>query len=56
MELIDKIKTIYPELTDNDFVHTIELCDESLGNGPFINIWNHPTLKRPTDEELEAIA
>ena len=55
MDLINKIKQIYPELTDNDFIHKIELCDLALGDGPFINNWNHPTLARPTDEQLEAI-
>ena len=54
MNLLDKIKNIYPELVDNDFIHTIELCDNSLGAGPYINSWNHPTLARPTDEQLEA--
>jgi len=55
MNLVDKIKTIYPELVDDDFIHVIEICDEALGEGPFINNWNHPTLARPTDAQLEAI-
>ena len=54
MDLIDKIKQIYPELTDSDFIHKIELCNLALGDGPFIKNWNHPTLARPTDEQLEA--
>ena len=54
MDLIDKIKSIYPDLTDDDFVHAIELRDLSLGDGPFIDVWNHPTYPRPTDEQLEA--
>ena len=51
--LYDKIKTIYPSLTDADFDPirgTILLQDD--GQGAYIKSWNHPTLARPTDEEL----
>lgn len=53
--LIEKIKSIYPELTDDDFHPdrgTISLRDNSDGNGPFIDKWEHPTLARPTEEQL----
>ena len=52
--LYDKIKTIYPSLTDNDFypTGTIRLQNDSDGKGDFIAKWEHPTLPRPTDEEL----
>ena len=54
MELIDKIKSIYQELTLEDFAPngTILLQNDSDGKGDYIKEWNHPTLPRPTDEEL----
>jgi hypothetical protein len=52
MTLYEKIKTIYPLLTDNDFVTVITLQNNSDGKGDYIASWNHPTLAKPTDEEL----
>jgi hypothetical protein len=53
MTLYEKIKAIYPELTDRDFMTVITLQNDSDGNGDYIAKWEHPTLARPTDEELE---
>jgi hypothetical protein len=50
--LYDKIKSIYPELTDLDFRTVITLQNDSDGKGDYIAKWEHPTLARPTDEEL----
>jgi hypothetical protein len=52
--LYNKIKTIYPELTDADFglFGTIKLQNDSDGKGDYIAKWNHPTLPRPTEEQL----
>jgi hypothetical protein len=53
--LIEKIKTIYPELTNADFAPitgTIILQNDSDGKGDYIASWNHPTLARPTANEL----
>ena len=53
--MYDKIKKIYPSLTDADFAPitgTILLQNDSDGKGDYIKAWNHPTLPRPTDEEL----
>ena len=52
--LYDKIKTIYPQITDEDFDigGTIILQNDSDGKGDYIKSWEHPTLPRPTDEEL----
>ena len=52
--LYDKIKRIYPELTDADFgfFGTIQLQNDSDGKGDYIAKWEHPTLSRPTDEQL----
>ena len=54
--LIDKIKTLYPSLTDSDFDlrGTITLQNDSDGKGDYIAKWEHPTLPRPTDEQLGA--
>jgi hypothetical protein len=53
MTLYEKIISIYPELTDNDFVTVIRLQNNSDSKGDYIKSWNHPTLPRPTDEELK---
>ena len=50
--LYDKIKTLYPELTDNDFLTVITLQNDSDGKGNYIAKWEHPTLARPTEEQL----
>ena len=55
MNLTDKIKTIYPQLTDNDFMGKIILQNDLDGKGDYIAQWDHPTLPRPTDEQLAAI-
>ena len=52
MILHDKIRSLYPELTDSDFVTTIRLQNDSDGRGGYIALWEHPTLARPTEQEL----
>ena len=52
MTLYEKIKAIYPSLEDKDFRDTIRLQNDSDGKGDYIAAWNHPTLARPTNEEL----
>jgi len=53
MSLYDKIIQIYPELATYDFAHsTIMLKNDSDGKGDYIAKWEHPTLAKPTDEEL----
>ena len=52
MTLYDKIKALYPELTDSDFMATIRLQNDSDGKGDYIALWEHPTLARPTEQEL----
>ena len=52
MTLSDKIKTLYTELTDNDFMTVITLQNDSDGKGDYIAKWEHPTLARPTEEQL----
>lgn len=55
MSLYEKIKSIYPELINSDFKAVIQLQNDSDGNGDYIAKWEHPTLARPTEEQLAAI-
>ena len=51
--LYEKIISIYPELADFDFSNgVIVLQNDSDGKGDYIAKWEHPTLAKPTDEEL----
>ena len=53
MSLYKKIIALYPELADYDFaMGDITLQNDSNGKGDYIAKWEHPTLVRPTDEEL----
>ena len=52
MTLIEKIKSLYPQLEDKDFTNTIRLQNDSDGKGDYIAKWEHPTLARPTEEQL----
>jgi hypothetical protein len=52
MTLYEKIKTIYPQLTERDFETVITLQNDSDGKGDYIAKWEHPTLPRPTEEQL----
>ena len=55
MTLYDKIISIYPELTGDDFHPvrgSIVLQNDSDGRGDYIAKWEHPTLPRPTEEQL----
>jgi hypothetical protein len=56
MNLVDKILSIYPTLDINEFATTINLQDDSDGRGAYIREWNHPTLARPTDEQLAQLS
>jgi len=50
--LYDKIKQIYPSLSDADFDLKGTIILQNDGAGDYIAKWEHPTLARPTDEEL----
>jgi hypothetical protein len=52
MTIYEKIKALYPQLTDRDFYTVIQLRDDSDGKGAYIEKWEHPTLARPTDAQL----
>ena len=56
MSLYEKIIKIYPELIGYDFaLKDIMLKNDSDGKGDYIAKWEHPTLTRPTQEQLDAI-
>jgi hypothetical protein len=55
MNLYEKIMAIYPQLEQQDFMTTIRLQNDSDGKGDYIAKWEHPTLPRPTDEQLGAV-
>ena len=52
MMLHEKIMTLYPNLTQQDFRTVITLQNDSDGKGDYIAKWEHPTLPRPTEEQL----
>ena len=51
MTLYQKLILIYPELADFDFARGV-ITLQNDGNGDYIAAWNHPTLPRPTEEQL----
>jgi hypothetical protein len=56
MTLYDKIIILYPSLTNNDFSPkngTIVLQND--GEGDYIKSWNHSSLAKPTQEQLNNI-
>jgi hypothetical protein len=58
MTLYEKIMTLYPSLTDDNFVKpnsAIILQNDSDGNGDYIAKWEHPTLTRPTQAQLDGV-
>ena len=52
MTLYEKVMALYPELQQQDFLTVITLQNDSDGNGDYIAKWEHQTLARPTDEQL----
>lgn len=54
MTLYEKVISIYPELSIDDFgvKGTILLQNDSDGRGDYIAKWEHPTLAKPTQEQL----
>jgi len=55
MSLYEKIIKTYPELSDFNFASgVITLQNDSDGKGDYIAKWDHPTLPKPTDEQLGA--
>lgn len=58
MTLYDKILNLYPSLNVLDFaprLGTILLQNDSDGKGDYIKSWEHPTLAKPTQEQLDGV-
>ena len=56
MKLYEKIIVIYPTLENVNFLSNgILLQNDSDGQGDYIALWNHPTLARPTQEQLDSV-
>lgn len=56
MTLYEKIFSIYPELVDYDFIRPnsgIVIRNDSDGKGDYIAKWEHPTLAKPTEDQLK---
>jgi len=53
--LYDKIMALYPSLTQQDFLTVIKLQNDSDGKGDYIAKWEHPTLARPTEQQLDGV-
>ena len=58
MSLVNKIKKIYPSLTSEDFDVTVKgtilVQNDSDGKGDYIKEWNHPSLSKPTQSQLDS--
>jgi len=56
MQLSEKIKILYSDITDADFGirGTIKLQNDSDGNGDYIKSWEHKN-PQPTVEQLKMI-
>jgi len=52
MTLVEKIKSLRPNVTDADFIDNIIVQNDLDGRGDYIASWNHPTETQPTAEEL----
>lgn len=56
MTLFEKIMALYPSLTPQDFMNgLVVLQNDSDSRGDYIAKWEHPTLPRPTQEQLDGV-
>jgi hypothetical protein len=54
--LAEKIVEIYPELVGKNFMQVgICVVNDNNGTPEYIAIWEHPTLPRPTQEQLDGV-
>ena len=53
--MFEKLQQIYPSLTIEDISPrgTIVIQNDHDGRGPYIAKWEHPTLARPTEDQLK---
>ena len=52
MTLYERIMALYPALTQQDFMTTIRLQNDSDGKGDYIAAWSHSDFAQPTPEQL----
>lgn len=50
--MYEKLIKLYPSLVDEDFSPRGTIILQDNGQGAYIAKWEHPTLPKPTDEEL----
>jgi len=51
--MYEKLIKLYPELANFDFASgVITIQNDSNGKGDYIAKWEHPTLAKPTAEQL----
>jgi type I restriction enzyme M protein len=48
-----KMNAISSDTKPKDFIKTIVLQNDSDGKGDYIAAWNHPTLAKPTEDQLK---
>lgn len=53
--MYNKIMALYPSLTQQDFFTVIRLQNDSDGKGDYIAKWEHPTLPKPTQAQLDGV-
>ena len=55
LTLVQRIKTLRPTLTDEDFFKNVRVESSTANDTQTLVEWNHPSLTRPTDDELAAV-
>ena len=56
--LAEKICILYPDLKLTDFIpmnNIIVVRNDGDGKGDYIDVWNHPTYSKPTQQQLDEI-
>ena len=52
MTLYEKIIKLYPQLANYNFAFG-DITLQNDGEGDYIAVWNHPTLAKPTEDQLK---
>ena len=55
MSLVNKIMSLYPELTIKDFEKNIIIKNDLNSDGEYIDEWNHETLSKPTQSQVSIL-
>ena len=56
-QLATKIKKVHPSMSDDDLFNPqiIVMQNNSDGRGDYIKEWKHPSLAKPTQDQLDAV-